>query len=339
VNQRIGGGAIKNEIMNYEDRLYGKTKIDEPVILELINCPTLQRLKGIDQAGYYEPYFPGKSYTRFEHSVGVFLLLKLYNASIEEQVAGLIHDVSHSAFSHCIDYTMDAEAEKEHSHQDNIFDDYVKKSEIPEIIKKYNLDLDFILDDKNFPLKEKDLPDLCADRIDYSLRTATMFNYINIDQRFFDDLTVKNGQWIFKNFANAKKYAELFLTLNRDYYAGIFSAVMNKTVGDYLKHALTKGYVTEADLYTTDEVVLTKIAPHLKTDQTLNALFERMNNKIKFKNDPTNYDILVFCKSRVVDPLFWDGDKVKRISEAEPSWVEIIQQELKPKEYFIKFDK
>ena len=160
-------------IMKYIDRVYGNFEINEPVILELINSKALQRLKEIDQSGYFEPYVPkGSAYSRFEHSIGVYLLLKMYGSPIEEQIAGLIHDVSHSAFSHCIDYVLDAGSQKKQNHQDNVFDDFVKKSDIPVILKKHNLDLAYILEDLNFPLKERDLPDLCADRIDYSLKDS-----------------------------------------------------------------------------------------------------------------------------------------------------------------------
>lgn len=325
--------------MKYTDRVYGNFEIEEPVILELINSKTFQRLKEIDQAGYFEPHFPGTAHSRFEHSIGVYLLLKMYGASIEEQIAGLIHDVSHSAFSHCIDYVLDAGSEKEHNHQDNVFDEFVRKSEIPVILKKYNLDLEYILDDKNFPLKERDLPDLCADRIDYSLRTATVFKEIENGKYFTDNLLAENGKWIFKNFESAKKYAELFLKLNTDYYAGLPSAVMFRTVGDYLRYALSKNYISETDLYTTDKVVLGKIEPHIKTDSQLSLLFDRMNNKIGFRNDPNDYNGKVFCKSRVVNPLCWHEGKIKRVSDVKPSWNDIIERESKPKEYFLKFDR
>lgn len=325
--------------MKYTDRVYGNFEITEPVILELINSSTLQRLKEIDQIGYFEPHFPGTAHSRFEHSIGDYLLLKMYGAPIEEQIAGLIHDVSHSAFSHCIDYVLDAGSEKEHNHQDNVFDEFVRKSEIPEILKKYNLDLDYILDDKNFPLKENDLPDLCSDRIDYSLRTATIFKEIENEKYFIDNLTTKDGKWIFKNFGSAEKYAELFLKLNTDYYAGLPSAVMFRTVGDYLRYALSKNYISETDLYTTDKIVLEKIEPHIKTDSQLSLLFDRMNNKIGFRNDPNDYNGKVFCKSRVVNPLCWHEGKIKRVSDVKPSWNDIIERESKPKEYFLKFDK
>ena len=95
--------------INYSDKVYGKIKITEPVVLDLMNCESMKRLKGIDQVGYSKPFFHYPRRTRFEHSVGVYLLLKKYNTPIEEQVSGLIHDISHSAFSHAIDYIMKVE--------------------------------------------------------------------------------------------------------------------------------------------------------------------------------------------------------------------------------------
>jgi len=327
--------------MNYNDRIYGNTDIIEPVILDLINCQTLQRLKNIDQAGYFEPHFPGTSYSRFEHSVGVYLLLKNYNASIEEQIAGLIHDVSHSAFSHCIDYVLDVGSQKKHNHQDNIFDEFVRKSEIPGILKKYNFDINYILDDNNFPLKEKNLPDLCADRIDYSLRSAILFGemkQIEI-QNILNNLIVENNDWIFKNFETAQIYSKLFLKINTKYYSGLPSAVMFTTVGNYLRYALLQKYISESDLYTDDKTVLFKIEPYLKNDEKLQLLFDRMNNKIGFKNNPDDYDGEVFCKSRVIDPYCYYNNRTQRVSDIDINWKDVLQKESESKHYFIKFDK
>jgi hypothetical protein len=333
--------------MKYTDRVYGEFEITEPVILELINSPSLQRLKDIDQAGYQplwvKPDVDTGEYdhSRFAHSLGVYLLLRKHNASLEEQIAGIIHDVSHSAFSHCIDYVLDSGSEKEHNHQDDLFDSFVRRTEIPTIIKKYGFDLEYILNDKNFPLKEKGLPDLCADRIDYSLKTAIIFGELNDEDKkhILENLTTQGNNWVFKNFESAKKYAELFLRLNTDYYAGLASAVMFGTVGDCLKYALQKKYISEVDLYTTDKIVIEKLKRFLDKDGKLKLFWERMNNKIKVSNNPDNYDAQVFCKSRVVNPLFMDNGSLKRVSEMESNWNDIIKQESKPKKYYLKFEK
>lgn len=333
--------------MLYKDRVYGEFKIREPIILELINSPSLQRLKDIDQAGYkplwVKPDFNIGEYdhSRFAHSLGVYLLLRKYNATIEEQIAGLIHDVSHSAFSHCIDYVLDSGSEEKQSHQDNVFNEFVKNSEIPIILKKYNFDLEYILNDKNFTLKEKELPDLCADRIDYSLRGALLFNELSAEgvKYFLDNLVTENNNWIFKEFEPAKKYAELFLRLNKKYYSGLNSAVMFRTVGDYLRYALKKSYISKDDLYTTDEIVLSKIEKHFKDDGQLRLFYERMNKKIKTNNNFENYDAQVLCKSRVVNPLCKDNGEIKQLSVIDTDWAKVLKQESKPKQYFLKFEK
>ena len=127
------------DCIEYNDSVFGPHRIAEPVIVELIHGPSLQRLQGVDQSGYPDPFFPHvKKQTRFEHSLGVYLLLRQYHASLEEQIAGLIHDVSHSAFSHCIDYALtDIESEKTQSHQDNVFEAFFRKSEFPEILARH----------------------------------------------------------------------------------------------------------------------------------------------------------------------------------------------------------
>jgi len=323
----------------YSDRVYGQQEITEPIILELLSSPTLTRLKGVDQYGYFETYFSGTASSRFDHSVGVYLLLKQYGAPLAEQIAGLIHDVSHTVFSHCIDYALVGGNQKEQSYQDNSFASFLKGTELPSIMKKYNFDLDYILDDKNFPLKEATLPDLCADRIDYSLRDALKFiGLASLEvQAILNSLMVENGRWLFQTRAAAQKYAQLFLNLNQNYYCGLTSAIVMHSVGDYLKYALEKKYILPPDLYTTDQAVLKKIAEFFKTDAHLRLLFNRFGSKVAVKNDPASYDFQVFCKSRIVDPLFQDGAKVRRLSEADSDWQKTVRAELKPKEYFLKF--
>ena len=334
--------------MIYKDTVYGDFEINDPIILDLINSAAIQRLKDIDVAGYRPAWIKPDleiaeyGHSRYAHSIGVYLLLRKYDASLEEQIAGLIHDVSHSAFSHVIDYVLSAGSQKEQSHQDNSFEDYVKtKTDIPAILENYGLNLETILDDKNFPLKETKLPDICADRIDYSLRDATTFQEIDAAQveYFLDNLVVKNKQWIFKNFESAKSFAELFRTMNNVYYSDLPSAIMFQVVADCLKYALQKNYISEADLYTTDALVVDKIKGFLAEDAQLNLLWERMNNKTPITNNPADYDATVFCKSRMVDPLCLVDGEVKRVSDVEPSWGEIVKKESQPKQYFLKFSR
>lgn len=87
------------------DKIYGEFEL-EKVLEDLIVSKPVQRLKGIHQGG--ASYLVNEKWneTRFDHSVGVMLLIKKLGGSIEEQIAGLLHDVSHTAFSHVVDFVF-----------------------------------------------------------------------------------------------------------------------------------------------------------------------------------------------------------------------------------------
>ncbi len=327
--------------MIYDDIIYGKVEIDEPIVLEIIASPEMQRLKWVDQAWYFEPYFPWSSHCRFEHSVWVYLLLKKYWAPFEEQIAWLIHDISHWVFSHCLDYIFDEWNQKEQNHQDNIFEKFLRDTNIPHIFKRYWLNLEHILDDSRHPLKENNLPDICADRIDYSLRDA--FHYDNIStekiKNILTHLKVIDNIWLFNNLEIAKEYSNLFLKMNEIYRSGMESAIMFQTVWDLFKYAWKVWYVERDDFYTTDQKILEKMKQYLDQDEKLSFYRKRMNNIIKCINNPDDFDAHIFCKSRFVDP-FWDNNWILlRVSESDNQYKEKIKHKHQAKEYFLKFKK
>jgi len=321
------------------DRIYGNIIIDEPIVISLLQSPFLQRLKDIDQAGFFQPQIHHDKHTRFEHSVGVYYLLRIFQAPLEEQIAGLIHDVSHGVFSHCLDYALGGTHEGKQSHQDDIFEKFVINSDIPTILASYGFDSKLILDETRHPLKETSIPDLCADRLDYSLRSSSVYQHTPIKtiRDIVRNLTIRNNQWVFTDYLHAKIYAEIFYLLNIMFYSGLPSAIMFRTVGDVVSYALKKNYFSYDDLYKTDSYVLAIIKKRAKTDQDLSLLFSRMCNPKGITNNPDHYDCEVVCKSRIVDPYFLEGKNIKRLSKKYTKWKTVIQQELKPKRYFLKF--
>jgi len=92
------------------DPVHGAVQVGDLEWLLLESQP-MQRLRGIRQLGLVEAVYPGAGHTRFEHSVGTMhmagrLALHL-GLSAEEaakaRLAGLLHDVGHSAFSHAVE--------------------------------------------------------------------------------------------------------------------------------------------------------------------------------------------------------------------------------------------
>ena len=74
--------------MHLRDRVYGRISVDDAGILELIGCPTFQRLKGVMQAGPSSLAFPFKDVTRFAHGLGVFALLRLIGGRAPPRTGG-----------------------------------------------------------------------------------------------------------------------------------------------------------------------------------------------------------------------------------------------------------
>lgn len=91
--------------MLISDPLYGEFEING-LLEDLIVSKPVQRLKGIHQAGAGFLVNSRWTISRFEHSVGVMLLIRQFGGSLQEQVAGLLHDVSHTAFSHVVDVVL-----------------------------------------------------------------------------------------------------------------------------------------------------------------------------------------------------------------------------------------
>lgn len=318
------------------DRVYGSIDVTEPLLVELIESPALQRLKGINQAGYVEPWRPGTSLSRFEHSVGVMHLLRSVGASLEEQAAGLVHDVSHGTFSHCLDYVL-AESSAEQNVQDRLMDVFVReKTSIPSIVRKHGLSVEQILDDTRHPLKETSLPDLCADRIDYAFRDAVVCGACSLEElrRLRQTIERDGTRWVVACPDVARAFGELFRRINGTWWAGFPSAAMFLSVREYLRHALARAMISIDDLYVTDAEALAKINAHVAEDAALATCWKRMNDASGWKNDPSRTDAKIVCKSRMVDPLVRHEGQIGRLSAVQPDWGEIVRAESKPKEWY-----
>jgi HD superfamily phosphohydrolase len=151
--------------MTINDPIYGRFQIEEPVLVALINTKTIQRLKRIDQYGIPPKYYSFPGFSRFDHSIGVMLLLKKLGASLNEQIAGLLHDMSHTAFSHLTDWIWGDRLTEDY--QDNIFSDFLKNSkDVTGILENYGIQYELFFNLHDFSLLERKSPDLCADRID-----------------------------------------------------------------------------------------------------------------------------------------------------------------------------
>lgn len=326
--------------MILEDSLYGKWSVEEPVVAELLACPAVARLAGVDQGGYMRVHFPGAEHSRLDHSLGVFLLLRSFGASLEEQIAGMLHDVSHTVFSHSVDYALAEGSEQDQDFQDNNHRGYVLESGIPDILERHGFDVERILDERNFLLLETELPDICADRIDYMLRMAVLGGAVSVAEAkvMLGTLQVIDNTWVFKDVDAGQRFAELFAFVNHTHLSGFISAVMLRTVGDALGRAIELGAVSRRDLFTTDDEVLAHMRDAAEKDETMRTLWKRMNRQVPVLPDFSDApETSATLKSRMVDPLCLNSGEAVRLSAVRPEWGARLKEEFRPKTYGLRF--
>lgn len=296
--------------MMIRDRIYGEYKIKEPVLIELINSKPLQRLKKVAQLGVPDRYYHLKGFSRFEHSLGVMLLLKKLNASLEEQIAGLLHDVSHTAFSHVFDWAFgDQESE---DHQDKSHKTFFRNAEIKRILKRHNIDADKTSNIKKFKLLEQEIPKLCADRIDYSLREFHFWANSGVINRLIKHLTNFKGRIAFADFKSAYTFAINFLKCQREHWGGYEAVTRYYLFSSVLKEAIDKKILSTEDFYKDDDFVVSRLIK--SKDKKILKTLKMLENK-KLPKCRRGIRKIIRKKFRYVDPeLIIDG-KIKKLSQ------------------------
>ncbi len=336
--------------MKINDRIYGEIEIEaklatsskESVLVELIQSKPFQRLKKINQYGAAHFIQPIRNVTRYEHSIGVWYLSSRYSRPIEEQIASLLHDIPHTAFSHVIDLVVNDE---KHEFHERFTKEIILNSEIPEILKKHKVNIDKVLEKEDLPLLENDLPDISVDRWDYFMRDGYMMGFLpqSTIREFLDgiyflkqniplssakkrgDSGLQTGghhlledKFYFKDVRLASLSAILFVNFSRLIWLDPTSHGSYFLIAEAIKIALKKGFIVEKDFFTDDEVLMTKLKA--SKDPDINSYLNRLKPGKEFiyasKEDAEFYGP---NKPRCVDPLVKTKKGLQRVSELVPS--------------------
>jgi len=302
------------------DRLYGEFVISEPVLQELILSKPVQRLKGVTQHGLPPGHEIFPKFTRYEHSVGVMLLLRKLGASVEEQVAGLLHDVSHTAFSHVFDFVVNDMTE---NFQDEVHEQIVRKSEIPVILKKYDFDVDKICNIELFSLLEQKTPELCADRVDYGLREMVDWADPENAQFYFDSLTTHDGKIVFSSERAALGFSNAFLRLQNEHWGNPKQVLCYHFLAKAIRTALDNDVISMGDAHVTDDVLLKKLIDS-DDEQVQGVLKELATYRFEETDDP---DFTCTKKFRYADPLFMIDGLPNRLSEVNQGFKKHLEEQ------------
>jgi HD superfamily phosphohydrolase len=307
-------------IIEINDPVYGKHIIKEPILVDLINSKTFQRLGKIGNKGFPKD-LSDLYFTRLEHSLGVLIILELVGAKLEEKIAGLLHDINHAAFSHTYDILK---GDLNEDHQDNNFFSFLKNNkEINDIFKKYNINLNILEDLERYTLLELPAPDTCADRLDYSIRE---YYYRTKEPDFikniFSNLTVIDNKLIFKNKESAKSFASAYMYVVINDFNNPIKVEKKFIFIDLLKRALDINLISLSDFLETEEVIENKI--YSSNDEFIVKTLKQLRNNEIIINTPR------YVKKRYIDPRYLNENKeIIKLTESDKEFKEKIENYLK----------
>lgn len=296
--------------MQWHDRVYGHVQLDDPDLLALIEGPTFQRLRGIRQAGPSAIAFPFKNVSRYEHSLGVFTLLRSLGADRQEQVAGLLHDVSHTAFSHAVDFLVTS---AEQDHHESLKPQFLHRPDVAEALDRLGYVPEDFYDDSRYPLLERPLPWLCADRLDYFLRDGMACQVVRRGDvaKILGAVAVVDSTIVLDDPDAARLAVRLFEVMNRDWWASGVEAYIYNEFADALRAAFSAGALSEGDLFREDDEVLAKL------DAARIPEVDAVLGRIR-RFDPAyavGYVPKTSPKQRRIDPPVVEGAGFRRLSE------------------------
>lgn len=305
------------------DEIYGEELIHEPALVELLQSAEVQRLKGICQHGVTGLLGLTPRVTRLEHSVGAFLLVRRVGATLQEQIAALLHDISHTTLSHVVDFALSKPGESYHEvHKKR----YLETTSLPEILAKHGI-AQMAFDEELFPLVEMPSPQLCADRLDYALRDTISFGKLAIEDarkvvgslKAFPDATATRRLLVLNDPQVALTLSRAYIAADREVWSNPAHVDMAQRTGHVIGDMIASGVLEDKALWQVSDAELWELLR-----QGANPEQRRAIQRLEDEGLPENNGLQLpkVAKIRTLDPDVWqEGEEEPMpLSVVWPEW-------------------
>ena len=328
--------GIENEVIIEYLKILSRDIPD--FLVEYASVPEMQRLKGISMISACEhtklvPF--NFFHTRYEHSIGVALIVWNFTKDKKQTIAGLYHDIATPAFSHVVDY-IHGDYETQESTEEYTEKIISESKKIMTLLERDGISIDEIKDYHLYPIADNDSPRLSADRLEYTLSdglvTQDAFSLESID-RIYKDLTIlKNedgeDEIGFKNLKIAEEYIERATKLWHLFSGNNENGIIMQFWTDILKKMAEERFITEEDLYDYSEQQIVEKIRNCP-DKKISKAFEIFSNSEKIERSETEvkdkYCISVKTKKRYTNPLVQINGTAIRIDIASEKGKRIIE--------------
>lgn len=320
-------------------------------LLRYLAAPELQRLSGISMTcglDYGSLFTYKHFFSVFEHSVGVAFIIWHFTHDKKQTLAGLFHDIATPAFKHSIDF-MNGDAETQESTEERTAQIIRDSRVIMKNLKKDGILASEVSDYHLYPIADNDLPNLSADRLEYTLSNGLkLYDIWDLDKvkTFYRDLTIlKNendtDEIAFQTPEIASDFTKLNLPLAAIYHGDKSRANM-QFLADIVQSMINGGYLTVDDLYVMSEreVIDWILSCGDKTLAEAFRNFQRATTVFSSGVSKKNcYCVSVKAKVRYIVPLTKKGDSAKRVTAIDKEAKQLIDEYLDSKQpKYVGFD-
>jgi len=259
-------------------------------------------------------------YSRYDHSMGVALIVWHFTGDMAQAMSGLLHDISTPAFAHVVDFLHGDHMTQESTEQGTA--EFIRSSEeLCAVLRKYGLTLDAVSDYHRYPVADNDSPRLSADRLEYTLGNAVNFGIITREQaaEFYADLAVgqnehSEAELMFRSPDVAHAFAAAALECSKIYVSDPDRYAM-QSLAELLKQAIDGGILSEADLYLREPIIIAKLEESPLSDQW--NRFCRYSEILCRETPGTDGSWLrVLAKKRSIDPYIMCSGRVSAVYPA-----------------------
>ena len=278
-------------------------------------------------------------YSRFDHSLGVALIVWRHTRDKKQAMAGLLHDVATPVFAHVVDFLKGDYLTQEATEADT--EATIRTShELCAVLEEYGLAVDEVKDYHIYPVADNDSPRLSADRLEYSL--GNMFNYGFADYRtveaLYRDITVGTNEFgeaelMFTHSEQASAFAALALRCGKVYVCDEDRYAMQR-LAEVLADALKAGVIVPDDLNTTELRVIAKLMASETTTQSWRAFRKLHATEIADDAQPDGAWRKIYAKKRYIDPFVMGRGRASVLDEEFAAALDAFRAQLQ--DYWVR---
>ena len=292
-------------------------------LLRCAAAPSVQRLRQVGMnCGCEYTDFPvfrrSGAYHRYEHSLGVGLIVWHMTGDLRQAAAGLLHDIATPVFAHVIDFVrgdyLAQEATEAGTAARIAGDDRLMAA-----LADAGLTLDDVADYHRYPVADNDSPRLSADRLEYTLGNILHYGFDTEETvaALYADLCVaeaEDGQpeICFAHPEPALRFAELALRCARLYVSPEDRYAMQR-LAEVVAGALEAGVLTEDMLGRTEPEVIRRLETHAETVGPWAAYRRLRAVRLTDAPDGCVMPRRVPAKKRRIDPLIRGMGRVSAV--------------------------